>query len=102
MLTNSECRKIANQIKSGLEARFPGYVVKKVTVKPDQEYTVIADERRSLPDFYHLYPHLTESQADDQIARDMEAVVCQYLPDTRLIDFDQNAHDGPRHVELRY
>jgi hypothetical protein len=100
MLTKRECKTIAKQIKAGLEERFPGYVVKKVVVKPDQEYTVISDERKSLPDYYHLYPGLTRPQADDQLVRDMEAVIRQYLPKTRLVDFDQNAHDGPRHVEL--
>ncbi len=100
MLSEHECKSIAASIEADLESAFPGYVVKKVTVKPSQEYIVLADEKQSLPNFYHLYPQLTQVEADDQIVKDMEAIIQKHLPETKLVDFEQNAWNGPRRVEV--
>jgi len=99
-LTKKECKDISDNIKQDLERAFPGYIVTRVIVKSDSEYTVIADEKKSPKDFYHLYPNLTKAQADDQIVQDMEEIIRRHLPGTQVVDFDQQALDGFRHVEL--
>jgi hypothetical protein len=100
MLSIFQRRKIASSIKRDLERAFPGYVVKSVTVRQDGSYTVTADDKKSIPDHYHLYPNLTKEEADDQIIRDMEAIIRRHLPGTVVTGFDQDAHDGFRHVDL--
>ncbi len=100
VLTKKECKEKSDAIKRDVESQFPGYVVKRVIVKPNQNWRIEGDIKKSLPNFYHLYPGLAHAQADDQIALDMGAIVKRHLPDTALADFDQNAHDGPRHTEI--
>jgi hypothetical protein len=97
-----DCKIIAAKIKQDLESAFPGWIIKQVIVRQDQDYTVVSDEAKSLPNFYHLYPHLSKPEADDQIVRDMEAIIKRHLPDAQLVDFEQEAHDGFRRVELPY
>ncbi len=97
-LNRRQRREIQENIKRDVEAAFPGYIIERVIVWPGGDWTIQADIEKSLPDFYHLYPNLTKAQADDQIIKDIEAIVGRHLPDAFVVEFDQDACGGQRSV----
>ncbi len=99
-LAKKQRKIIQDNIKRDVMRAFPGYIIKRVIVLSNGDWTIMADLKRSLPNFYHLYPGLTKAEADDRIVMDIEAIVKRYLPETSLADFDQSAHNGARHVVL--